>query len=231
MPMIHVAILKPNYIRDILAGTKTVESRLTKTNQPPHGRVGSGERLFLKASGGPFMATAVAGEVLSFEGLTPAGVKQIRKQHGRAIGGDDAYWDWKRDSVFATLVGLDEVEPIDVGPKYKVAYMKAWYVLDDSLSPLRDFVLTDGAIRNRYASLPTASRRGKPPLHDGQSITLDLPDGSCVETDLANGRMLRWRGWGAVYDTAEAQPGDRLRFVAIGPRRYRVSVVKAASNT
>lgn len=44
--MLHVAILKPNYIRDILAGTKTVESRLTKTNQPPHGRVETGERLF-----------------------------------------------------------------------------------------------------------------------------------------------------------------------------------------
>ena len=52
--MIHVAILKPNYIRDILAGDKTIESRFTKTNQPPHGRVAVGERLFLKASGGPF---------------------------------------------------------------------------------------------------------------------------------------------------------------------------------
>jgi len=51
--MIHVAILKPGYIQAILAGTKTIESRLTKTAQPPYGKVVTGERLYLKASGGP----------------------------------------------------------------------------------------------------------------------------------------------------------------------------------
>jgi len=222
--MIHVAILKPNYIREILGGTKTIESRLTKTNQPPHGRVAAGERLFLKASGGPFMATAVAGKVLSFDGLDPAGVKKIEKRYRRAIGGDDAYWAWKRDSVYATLIALTEVEPMEVGPKYKVAYMKAWYVLDESLSPLRDIVLTAGAIRNRYASLPSAGKTST----TKRAITLDLPDGERVVTELANGRMLRWRGWGAVYDAAGALPGDRLRFIAVGQGHYRVSVVKAS---
>ena len=135
--MIHVAILKPGYIKDILAGRKTVESRLTKTNQPPHGRVVSGERLFLKASGGPFMATAIAGEVLSFSGITSAEIRQIRDQYGEQIGGDDAYWDAKRDSQYATLIELREVEPIAIGPPYKVAYMKAWYVLDEDRDPLR----------------------------------------------------------------------------------------------
>lgn len=225
--MIHVAILKPNYIRDILAGTKTVESRLTKTNQPPHGRVAAGERLFLKASGGPFMATAVAGDVLSWDGLTPAGITKIRKQHGRAIGGDDAYWRLKRDSAFATLIQLGLVEPLDVGPAYKVAYMKAWYVLDEALGPLRETVLTAGAIRNRYATLPGV---GKKP-ESGLRITLELPDTETIETDLSRGRTIRWRGWGPVFDAADAQPGDRLRFVALGPRHYRVSICKQAAGT
>ena len=219
--MIHLAILKPGYIRDILAGTKTVESRLTKTMQPPHGKVTAGERLFLKASGGPFMATAVAGRVETFADLTPAEVKRLRKDFGKLIGGDDAYWEMKRNSKYATLIWLDRVEPIDVGPAYKVAYMKAWYVLNEAVSPLRQWTLTDGAIRNRYASLPGASEK----LKDA-AITLELPDGQTVVTKLVKGRQLQWRGWGPMYDAAGAEPGDAVRFVATGPRRYRVSVVK-----
>jgi hypothetical protein len=225
--MLHVAILKPNYIRDILAGTKTVESRLTKTNQPPHGRVQPGERLFLKASGGPFMATALAAEVLSWDNLSPAEVRRIEKQHRRTIGGDDAYWQAKRDSRFATLIRLTAAEPLDVGPAYKVAYMKAWYVLDEALSPLREVVLTDGAIRNRYATLP--GPQGKPP--PTAPITLELPSGEAVVTDLVRGRMLRWRGWATVYDAADAQPGDRLRFLRVDDDRYRVSVRKPDART
>lgn len=225
--MIHVAILKPGYIRDILTGTKTVESRLTKTNQPPHGKVAPGDRLFLKASGGPFLATAIARDVMSWDNLDPAGVAKIEKKHRPAIGGDDAYWQAKRGSRFATLIRLAEVEPFDIGPSYKVAYMKAWYVLDSALSPLRETVLTAGAIRNRYAALP--GRRGEPA--PAASVTLELPGGESVVTDVVRGRVLRWRAWGPLYDSAGAQPGDRLRFVTVGTNHYRVSLHKPHAGT
>lgn len=217
--MLHVAILKPNYIRDILAGAKTIESRLTRTMQPPHGKVAAGERLFLKASGGPYLAMAVAARVETWLDATPADLGQIERKYRRQIGGDDAYWLAKRDSRFVTLIWLDQVEPIDVGPAYKVAYMKAWYLLDEARSPVRDYVLTDGAIRNRYACIPAVSekRRDRP-------ITLLLPDGQAVQTQLVKGRQVRWRGWGALYEQANAKPGDRVRFVAVGPGRYRVSI-------
>lgn len=219
--MIHVAILKPGYIHAILEGRKTIESRLTKTAQPPFGKVESGERLFLKASGGPFMATAVAGEVLTYEDLSLRDINKMRRKYDKQIGGDDAYWEMKRDSRFATLVKLKEIEPIPVGPKYKVAYMKAWYVLDEALSPVRDWTITPGAIRNRYACLPTAE---KSKMQPGKPITLELPDGEVIQTELARSRMLRWRGWGPVYEAASAKPGDALRFVALGPGRYTVCV-------
>jgi len=221
--MIHVAILKPGYIKDILAGRKTIESRLTKTRQPPHGRIEEGQRLFLKASGGPFMATAVASAVSGFEDMQREDVKQLRKQYGEQIGGDDAYWALKRDSRFATLIELTDVEPIEVGPKYKVAYMKAWYVLDDALSPLRDWVITDGALQNNYACLPIAKQS---PHKQEQPIKLHLPHGETVVTDLVDGRRVRWRGWGPVYRAAGARAGDVLRFVEIEPRQYTVRVVR-----
>lgn len=221
--MIHVAILKPGYIHAILDGTKTIESRLTKTAQPPHGKVESGERLFLKASGGPFMATAIAGKVRCFEGLTPGKVDKLRKKFASTVGGAEEYWQSKRESRYATFVPLTEIEPIAAGPKYKVAYMKAWYVLDEALSPVRDWTITPGAIRNRYACLPTAE---KSKMQPGKLITLELPDGEAIKTELARSRMLRWRGWGPVYESASARPGDVLRFIALKPGRYAVRVVR-----
>lgn len=222
--MIHIAILKPGYIRDILAGAKTIESRLTRTANAPFGQVQPGERLFLKASGGPFMATAVAGEVLSFDGLTPIRVDRLRKRYGKRIGGDDAYWQMKRDSRFATLIELIRPEPISVGPSYKPAYMRAWYVLDEALSPLRDWAITAGALRNRYAMLPIPRGSAKQP---GTPITLELPGGATIDTQLARGRMLRWRGWADLYEQADARPGDVLRYTALAPGRYAVRVVSS----
>lgn len=221
--MIHVAILKPGYINAILDGRKTIESRLTKTMQPPHGKVEPGERLFLKASGGPFMATAIADKVHSFDDLEPKDLKRLRRRYNNQICGDDAYWELKHDSRFATLIELKDVEPIEVGPMYKVVYMKAWYVLDEVLTPLRDWTITPGALRNRYACLPTAKTSKKTP---GLVITLVLPDGEVIETELPRGRMLRWRGWGPVYEAAGAKAGDVLRYIALGPGKYAVRVVR-----
>ena len=134
----------------------------------------------------------------------------------------------KRESRFATLIRLTDVESIEVGPKYKIAYMKAWYVLDEALNPVGETVLTDGAIRNRYAAWPRA--QGKI-AEGGQAVTLELPDGERVVTEIASGRRLRWRGWGPMYDAAQVQPGDRLRFVALGEGRYRVCICKPSTKT
>ena len=167
------------------------------------------------------MATALAGKVHYVSDMQPKVVQKMRKRYDKQIGGDDAYWEMKRDSRFATLIELKKIEPIDVGPKYKVAYMKAWYVLDDCLSPVRDWTITPGAIRNRYACLPTAE---KSTMQPGKPITLELPDGEMVKTELARSRMVRWRGWGPVYESAGAKAGDVLRFIAMGPGQYSVRV-------
>ena len=215
---IHVAILKPVYIRAILVGRKTIESRLTVQNRPPYGVVRPGERLFIKASGGPFMATAIAGKVTQFNDLTPRRVEALRRRFQKRVGGDDAYWRSKRDSRFAVFIELCGVSELDVGPAYPKVNMKAWHVLDDAASPVFETTLTEGAIRNRYVSLGFGH-----PIADAKPIMLNLPDGVTVHTEIARGTMLRWRGWGTYYDRHALRPGDRVCFVAIRPRTYRVS--------
>ena len=60
---VHVAILLRPYIKLILSGRKTVESRLTITPRAPFEGIKPGDRIFFKASAGPYMATAVADAV------------------------------------------------------------------------------------------------------------------------------------------------------------------------
>jgi hypothetical protein len=89
--MIHVVIVKPPYLRAILAGEKTMECRLSKTAVPPYRQVAAGERLFIKVSGGPFGATAIVGEVMHRERLTPGDVDQLRRNYDAWIKGEPAY--------------------------------------------------------------------------------------------------------------------------------------------
>lgn len=214
---IHVAILKRPYLKLILSGRKTVESRLTRNTPPPYDAIQTGERIFLKASSGPFMATALAGTIEQHSNLTPADIKILRKRLDPAVCGNDEYWQMKRESRFAVFVQLTHVEPIEVGPAYPKS-MRAWHVVEDRLSPLMDIALTGGAIRNNYLSLPGTSTKMR-----SREITLLLPDGREVATGFADGKpMLRWRGWGYYYEKHKLRPDDIVRLIAKQKGYYRV---------
>ncbi|MEM8737392.1 MAG: hypothetical protein AAGG38_02800 [Planctomycetota bacterium] len=215
---IHVAVLQREYLRMILAGQKTVESRLAKVRCPPFGAVTAGERLFFKASGGSFMATALADEVHDHAHQTPTQLDALRTRWNPAVCGTDEYWNQRRDRPFATFIRLRGVEPLDCGPRYKTQNMRAWYTLTDTANPLLDIKLRRGAYKNRYVQLPQASEAMR-----AAAFSLELPDGNIVETDLVPGSTrVRWRGWKRYFDAFGLRPGDTIRFVALGDRRYRV---------
>ena len=222
---VHVAVLRQPYLQAVLDGRKTIESRLSKVMGPPHGMVLPGERIYFKQSGGPFGATAVAAEVIDHDAVTPALVAEVERKYRPAIGGDDEYWQAKRAAAYVTLIRLRDVEPMDVGPAFRAINMKAWYVLGDGQDIVSEHVLTEGNVRNHHVLFPAAAR---PVVADGgrraagDEVTLQLPDGQRVTTDIARGRMLRWRGWGRYFEAFGVGPGDRVRFVATPGGDYRV---------
>ncbi|MEM6392673.1 MAG: hypothetical protein AAF797_07870 [Planctomycetota bacterium] len=219
--MIHVAILLRRYCGMVLRGEKTVESRLMRQGREPYGVVKAGERLFVKESGGPFVGIARVAWVDEHEGLTPRRVAKLQRKYEPAVGGDDTYWEGKAASRFAVFMGLEDVEPIGVGPSYRVQAMRAWYALPEELSPVREVVVSGGAVRNGYLSLPFASAK----LRAGR-LTLELPGGDEVETDFAKGAMLRSRVFGKLYAEHGIEAGDVVRLVRVDERRYVVAFVR-----
>jgi ASC-1-like (ASCH) protein len=124
----HLAILKKQYLDAILAGRKTIESRLYQTKQKWLSQVSAGDKIFLKASSGTVMATAIVEKVKYFENLTAGQISQMQKQYNQQILGDEQYWRDKADSRFGILVWLKDVQPIPHLSIKKFDW-RAWVVL------------------------------------------------------------------------------------------------------
>jgi ASC-1-like (ASCH) protein len=124
----HLAILKKQYLEAILDGRKTIESRLYQTKQKWLSQVSAGDKIFLKISSGPVIATAIVDKVKCFENLTAGQVAQMQKQYNQQILGDEQYWREKANSRFGILVWLKDVRSIPHQFIKKFDW-RAWVVL------------------------------------------------------------------------------------------------------
>lgn len=129
-PLIHLAILHARYIDAILLGDKTIESRLSRTRRAPFGIVHKGDIIFFKESGGPVRARARVKRALFLDDLDEAQVARVRDRYNADIGGDDAYWQSKRDARFASLIWLVSAAPLAAADSINVPASNghAWFV-------------------------------------------------------------------------------------------------------
>jgi ASC-1-like (ASCH) protein len=129
----HLVILKKPYLDAILAGRKTVESRFYRTKHKWLSQISAGDKLFLKASSGPVMATATIADVRHFDNLTPPQIKELKTQYNHLIAGDEQYLQDKNNSQFGILCWLKDVRPITTRFIRKADW-RAWVVLSKSES-------------------------------------------------------------------------------------------------
>lgn len=142
--MIHVAVVKREYVELILAGKKTAELRLTRSRGAPHGRVAEGERLYFKQSSGAVRATAVVTRVETHDGLTREGISRLEAATARTVRGSRAFFDERRDARYASVIHFDSVEPCASGPDFSAeraaSPRAAWLVLPDDACVYPDCV-------------------------------------------------------------------------------------------
>lgn len=115
-PRLHAAWLKPPLLNLILAGAKTVETRLSIARGPAFGRVWAGDVVYFRQTAGPYRAAALVLHAEHFDRLDPAGVREVRRLAGRAAGAGPAYWASKRGSRYASLIWLTGVRRVSAGP-------------------------------------------------------------------------------------------------------------------
>ncbi|MEO1007241.1 MAG: hypothetical protein AAFX79_01610 [Planctomycetota bacterium] len=128
-PRGHVAIVRPWVADAILGGSKTIESRFSRTRREPFGCLEIGEQVYFRVTGGGYVLRASVVDVASYEGLDAAAVADIEANHRAAIGGDDAYWEVARRARFATLAWLGDIHRVSTGPPLhrRPGDRRAWF--------------------------------------------------------------------------------------------------------
>ncbi len=106
---VHLAVLVEPYLRFILDGKKTVESRFSKRRVAPYGVVRTGDVILLKrASAKGLRGICVVSNVWHYR-LTPDGWDDIRNEYTEQLcAHDPQFWESRRGAKFATLMRVSE---------------------------------------------------------------------------------------------------------------------------
>jgi len=136
-PATHLAIVKPPFLDEILAGRKTVESRLSVNRVAPYNRVKPGDRVLFKQSAGPYRAAATATQVRSLRIRSHdhlMAIFEAQKHHisGAQIAAARDFFVSKHAARYATLITIAEVTPINEGPAIPPLHGRAWLCLDQT---------------------------------------------------------------------------------------------------
>lgn len=125
----HLVILRGRYIEGILAGTKTIECRLSRTRQAPFASVQAGDRLWFKVVSGPILLTASVGRSRFIHPVTPRILRSIRRDYGRRIQAGSDFFGRHSQAQYASLIDIANVEriaPLEIVKRDR----RGWVVLN-----------------------------------------------------------------------------------------------------
>ena len=125
---IHLAIMQGDFLAEIIAGTKVIESRLTKVRIAPVGQIKRGDLILFKQVGKKLMAVGTVSRAQS--GKLDAAAWDFIRAHAEEIGVDDEYLSFKSDALYYALVWMTNVHQIpyqDINKKDR----RSWVIISD----------------------------------------------------------------------------------------------------
>lgn len=110
---VHLAVFVEPYLKYVLQGKKTVESRFSVVRCAPYGRVEPGDIILLKRAGGPVVGLCEVAQVWSYR-LDPTTWSEIRSEFTTAICAQAPdFWKERERASFATLIRIRRVTAIE----------------------------------------------------------------------------------------------------------------------
>ena len=144
--MDHIAILRKakisrgdNLLGDILAGTKTIESRWYVNRISPWDNIKKDDVVYFKESGCPVTASAKVSKVLQYGNLNKDVVNKIIRNYGKQIAPHTSMSDlqsWaekmnrKRYCILVFLRNVTKIKPFDIDKK-GYGIFSAWLAVGD----------------------------------------------------------------------------------------------------
>jgi hypothetical protein len=124
---LHLAVCIEPFLKYILDGQKTIESRFSSMRCAPYERVKLGDVVLLKRAGGPVVGICQIASVRFYE-LEEDSWREIKTFAAEICAQDPTFWEAREDASFATLMRIKHVQaihPIKVEKKDR----RGWVVL------------------------------------------------------------------------------------------------------
>lgn len=130
---LHLAVMVEPFLRFMLEGRKTVESRFSVNRCAPFGRVQRGDVIMLKKSGGPVVGICMASKSWFYR-LDPQSWMTIKQDFASYICAQDpTFWEERERASFATLIKVTHVRSI-LPIKVEKRDRRGWVVLPQSFA-------------------------------------------------------------------------------------------------
>jgi hypothetical protein len=126
---LHLAVFVEPYLRFILDGKKTVESRFSSVRCAPYDKVNTGDLILLKKAGGPVSGICRVDSAWFYE-VDRTSLNEIRREFAAQIcPADSTFWSARKDKSFATLIRLADVKRL---PEFAVSKRdrRGWVTID-----------------------------------------------------------------------------------------------------
>ncbi|WP_439880934.1 ASCH domain-containing protein [Pontibacter sp. MBLB2868] len=127
---VHLGVFVEPYLQYILDGQKTLESRFSVNQTSPYKKVGKGDIILIKKSGGPIVGVCRVTEAWSYE-LDKSLWEEIKGVHAKALCiNNPEFWERKKNANYATLMKITNVKLLEQSINFIKADRRGWIVLD-----------------------------------------------------------------------------------------------------
>ena len=128
---LHLAVMVQPYLKYIIEGKKTVESRFSERRIAPYGNVNIDDIILLKKTGGPIVGICQISNIWYYP-LDTRSWQKIRSEFYQMLCAQDPeFWNQRKSARFATLMSLKNV--LNILPvRYSKKDRRGWVVLKPS---------------------------------------------------------------------------------------------------
>jgi ASC-1-like (ASCH) protein len=131
---VHLGVFIEPFLRYILDGKKTIETRFSIVRCAPYKRVESGDVVLLKKSGGDVIGICQIRSV-RFYRLEKDSWDEIKTFARDICAEDPEFWEQRKKSTFATLMRINNVKTIDP-ITIKKRDRRGWVILQEASKDL-----------------------------------------------------------------------------------------------
>ena len=125
----HIAVFERNLLDKVLNGEKKLMSSFSKDRCVPYDSIDNGDTIFLKEIGGPIIAKAKADKITFYANLNSDKIKIFKYTYSALLCVDDDFWDKEKNSLYATMFTLKDIEDISPIPTHE-SDQQPWIVIN-----------------------------------------------------------------------------------------------------